>query len=964
MSSTNNNNGKKPRWSHADKAGAKRGQDRSGGRDFGGRRDGAAGGRDERRGGFSRDNDRREGGFRGGDERRGGFQARDDRRDGGFRGRDERRGGFSRDNDRREGGFRGGDDRRGGFNRGSDERRGGFQGRDDRRGGFSRDNDRREGGFRGGDDRRGGFNRDNDRRDGGFRGDDRRGGFNRGGDDRRGGFGGRDDRREGGFQRRDDRGGFNRGGDDRRGGFNRDNDRREGGFRGGDDRRGGFNRDDRRGGYQGRDDRRGGFNRDNDRREGGFQRRDDRGGFNRGDRRDGGFQRRDDRREGGFDREKRFGRPDRSFDDAPVRDESRVEDAQVENVTAANADVAATTVEADAATSENFQRENVDVVGEQNPDERVHVDGDVEGDVCVDDAPTADATDAERDGVDAADSDTTNSDADNTDAQNTDPADATNATAGTADGEHAGFDESESDEIDESVIMTFTELGLPEALVERMARDGITKPFPIQAATIPDAMAGKDVLGRGRTGSGKTLGFGLPMLARLAEGGKARAHQPRAIVLVPTRELAMQVSDALQPLVHVVGLKHKLVAGGMPYEPQLSALERGVDVLIATPGRLSDLIERGAADLSRVEIAVLDEADHMAEMGFLEAITEILDLVPEGGQRLLFSATLDRGIDTVVDKYLVDPVTHSTDDGTATVTTMEHHALLIEPRDKKVVTAEVANREGRTVVFVRTKMGADRVAAELREQGVMAAALHGGLNQGQRNRVLSAFKDGRVPVLVATDVAARGIHVDEVGVVLQVDPPADHKDYLHRAGRTARAGEKGTVITLALPHQRRSMQRLLDSAGVDVSLVRTRPGDEAIVAAGGSTPEGRSISEDDLRRTLAPRNDRGGRGGRGYERGGRGGYDRGGRDGGRGGYGRGGGFDRGGRGHFNDRDDRGQGRGRGGDDRGFGGGRGYRDDIDGGFERENRRQSFGGRGGQGGRGGYGGDRGGYRGNRD
>ena len=963
MSPTNNNNGKKPRWSHADKAGAKRGQDRSRGRDFGGRRDGAAGGRDERRGGFSRDNDRREGGFRGGDERRGGFQARDDRRDGGFRGRDERRGGFNRDNDRREGGFRGGDDRRGGFNRGSDERRGGFQGRDDRRGGFSRDNDRREGGFRGGDDRRGGFNRDNDRRDGGFRGDDRRGGFNRGGDDRRGGFGGRDERREGGFQRRDDRGGFNRGGDDRRGGFNRDNDRREGGFRGGDDRRGGFNRDDRRGGYQGRDDRRGGFNRDNDRREGGFQRRDDRGGFNRGDRRDGGFQRRDDRREGGFDREKRFGRPDRSFDDAPVRDESRVEDAQVENVTAANADVAATTVEADAATSENIQRENVDVVGEQNPDERVHVDGDVEGDVRVDDAPTADATDAERDGVDAADSDTTNSDADNTDAENTDPADATNATAGTADGEHAGFDESESDEIDESVIMTFTELGLPEALVERMARDGITKPFPIQAATIPDAMAGKDVLGRGRTGSGKTLGFGLPMLARLAEGGKARAHQPRAIVLVPTRELAMQVSDALQPLVHVVGLKHKLVAGGMPYEPQLSALERGVDVLIATPGRLSDLIERGAADLSRVEIAVLDEADHMAEMGFLEAITEILDLVPEGGQRLLFSATLDRGIDKIVDKYLVDPVTHSTDDGTATVTTMEHHALLIEPRDKKVVTAEVANREGRTVVFVRTKMGADRVAAELREQGVMAAALHGGLNQGQRNRVLSAFKDGRVPVLVATDVAARGIHVDEVGVVLQVDPPADHKDYLHRAGRTARAGEKGTVITLALPHQRRSMQRLLDSAGVDVSLVRTRPGDEAIVAAGGSTPEGRSISEDDLRRTLAPRNDRGGRGGRGYERGGRGGYDRGGRDGGRGGYGRGGGFDRGGRGRFNDRDDRGQGRGRG-DDRGFGGGRGYRDDIDGGFERENRRQSFGGRGGQGGRGGYGGDRGGYRGNRD
>lgn len=510
-------------------------------------------------------------------------------------------------------------------------------------------------------------------------------------------------------------------------------------------------------------------------------------------------------------------------------------------------------------------------------------------------------------------------------------------TAAPADEAASGEHESTSAAEDER---TFADLGLPAVIVERLAREGITTPFPIQSATIPDALAGKDVLGRGRTGSGKTLGFGLPMLTRLAEGGKARAHMPRAIVLVPTRELAMQVSDALQPLVHVAGLKHKLVAGGMPYEPQLSALERGVDILIATPGRLSDLIERGAADLSRVEIAVLDEADHMAEMGFLEAITEILDLVPEGGQRLLFSATLDRGIDTVVAKYLVDPVTHSTDDGTASVTTMEHHALLIEPRDKKLVTAEVANRDGRTVVFVRTKMGADRVAAELREQGVMAAALHGGLNQGQRNRVLSAFKDGRVPVLVATDVAARGIHVDEVGVVLQVDPPADHKDYLHRAGRTARAGEKGTVVTLALPHQRRAMQRLLDEAGVDTRLVKARPGDDVIVEAGGSVPEGRSISEDDLRRILAPR-DRGERRGRGgFDRGGRGRFDRGGR----------GGYDRGGRGRFDER--------RGGRDGGFergGRGGGFRDDIDGGFERQNRRQGFGGRGQ---------DRGGYRGPRD
>lgn len=409
----------------------------------------------------------------------------------------------------------------------------------------------------------------------------------------------------------------------------------------------------------------------------------------------------------------------------------------------------------------------------------------------------------------------------------------------------------------------FAALGLPEVLVERLAREGITEPFPIQSATIPDALAGRDVLGRGRTGSGKTLSFGLPTITRLM-GTKARPNKPRAIVLVPTRELAMQVSDALQPLVHVAGLHHKLVAGGMPYEPQLSALSRGVDILVATPGRLSDLIDRGAADLSAVQIAILDEADHMAEMGFLEAITEILDLVPEGGQRLLFSATLDRGIDTVVERYLTDPVEHATDDGTASISTMEHHALLIEPRDKKIVTAELANRPGRTVVFVRTKLGADRVAEELREQGVVAAALHGGLNQGQRNKVLGAFKEGRIPVLIATDVAARGIHVDDVSLVLQIDPPADHKDYQHRAGRTARAGEAGTVVTLALPHQRKMVQRLLDDAGVGIKLTKARPGDDLIAAAGGSRPTGEPIGQSDLNALLVPpgQRDRGRAGGR------------------------------------------------------------------------------------------------------
>jgi len=241
----------------------------------------------------------------------------------------------------------------------------------------------------------------------------------------------------------------------------------------------------------------------------------------------------------------------------------------------------------------------------------------------------------------------------------------------------------------------------------------------------------------------------------------------------------------------------------------------------------------------------------MAEMGFMAEITTSLDKIPADGQRLLFSATLDRGIDALVEKYLTDPVTHSTNDATASVEGMDHHVLLIDPQHKKVITAEVANREGRTVVFCRTKLGADRIALQLREQGVMAAALHGGLNQGQRNRVLGAFRDGTLPVLVATDVAARGIHVDDVSVVLQVDPPADHKDYLHRSGRTARAGDKGTVVTLALPHQRRTMERQLKDAGLEISPVRATPGDAIIAATGATTPSGVAIAEDEFQRLIA-----------------------------------------------------------------------------------------------------------------
>ena len=420
----------------------------------------------------------------------------------------------------------------------------------------------------------------------------------------------------------------------------------------------------------------------------------------------------------------------------------------------------------------------------------------------------------------------------------------------------------------------FAALGLPDRLVERLARDGITTPFPIQVATIPDALAGRDVLGRGQTGSGKTLAFGLPTLTRLLDDGPTSApRRPRAIILVPTRELAMQVSDALEPLVHVAGLKHKLVAGGLSYTTQISALNRGVDLLIATPGRMNDLLERGAVELDDIQIAILDEADHMADMGFLPEITTILDRIPAGGQRLLFSATLDKGVDGLVKSYLTDAVTHSTDDAKASVTTMEHHVVLIDPMHKKVITAEVANRAGRTLVFVRTKLGADRVAQQLREQGVLAAALHGGLNQGARNRVLGAFRDGTLPVLVATDVAARGIHVDDVSVVLQVDPPADHKDYLHRSGRTARAGDRGTVVTLALPHQRKGMERQLREAGVDVVPTKAVPGDAVLAAAGATTPSGIPVPDEAFRRLLEGEPKRRGPGGsRGPRSGQKGGF--------------------------------------------------------------------------------------------
>ncbi|GIM92946.1 DEAD/DEAH box helicase [Paractinoplanes toevensis] len=393
--------------------------------------------------------------------------------------------------------------------------------------------------------------------------------------------------------------------------------------------------------------------------------------------------------------------------------------------------------------------------------------------------------------------------------------------------------------------LTFADLGVPPEIVRVLSREGITTPFEIQAATMPDALAGRDVLGRGQTGSGKTLAFGLPLLARVAQGGRAKPHHPKALIMVPTRELAMQVADALQPLGRSVGVFLKTAVGGVPYDRQMDALRRGVEVIVATPGRLGDLIERGACNLADVEVTVLDEADQMADMGFLPEVTELLAKTPENAQRLLFSATLDGDVDTLVKRFMHDPVTHSTNPAEASVSTMDHHLLLIPPAEKFPITAAIANRNGKTIVFARTQMGVDRLVEQLRMVGVRAGALHGGKTQRVRTRTLAEFKEGRTNVLVATDVAARGIHVDGISLVVHVDPPKDPKDYLHRAGRTARAGESGAVVTLVLPKQRRSTQAMMGKAGVAPAEVRVRLGDEKLAeVTGAREPSGIPVPEE------------------------------------------------------------------------------------------------------------------------
>jgi superfamily II DNA/RNA helicase len=381
--------------------------------------------------------------------------------------------------------------------------------------------------------------------------------------------------------------------------------------------------------------------------------------------------------------------------------------------------------------------------------------------------------------------------------------------------------------------VTFAELGLPTPLLDALAAAGIDAPFPIQAASLPDALSGRDVLGRAQTGSGKTLAFGLALLTRLANG-QSRPQRPRALVLVPTRELAMQVEEALRPLARSLNLWCRTVVGGMSFTRQADLLRRGVDLLIATPGRLSDHVRQGTCVLDDVRFTALDEADQMADMGFMPQVRAILDLVPQDGQRMLFSATLDKDVSQLVNRYLTDPVTHSVSPATAAVDTMDHHLLLVSRDDKQAVVTEMAARDGRTILFLRTKHHVDRLTKQLRSVGVRAGALHGGKPQGARNRVLSEFRDGSLPVLVATDVAARGIHVDGISLVVHVDPPADAKGYLHRAGRTARAGETGTVVTMVTHQERRTVFRMTEQAGVQPERTKVTPGDADLVRITGA----------------------------------------------------------------------------------------------------------------------------------
>ena len=388
------------------------------------------------------------------------------------------------------------------------------------------------------------------------------------------------------------------------------------------------------------------------------------------------------------------------------------------------------------------------------------------------------------------------------------------------------------------ITTTFSDLGIAAPLVNALAKQGIMHPFPIQIATLPDALAGHDILGRGQTGSGKTLAFGLALLNNL-NGKVAKPHKPLALVLTPTRELAQQIDEVLMPLARSIGHESVVVAGGMSYAKQITAMRRGTAILVATPGRLIDLLNKGEVQLDHLQITVLDEADQMADMGFLPVVKEILDQAKLDGQRLLFSATLDRGVDSLVRQYLKNPKTHSLQNDRASVSTMEHFVLVMNPGDKDDITSQIAARNGKTIMFVKTQRGADRLADKLAHAGVAVGALHGGKSQAVRTRTLALFKDSANAALVATDVAARGIHVDGISLVVHVDAPTDHKDYLHRAGRTARAGEAGTVVTIATTKQQKSIGGLTSRAGVTPKFVGVTPlSTELMKITGAQEPSG------------------------------------------------------------------------------------------------------------------------------
>jgi superfamily II DNA/RNA helicase len=385
-----------------------------------------------------------------------------------------------------------------------------------------------------------------------------------------------------------------------------------------------------------------------------------------------------------------------------------------------------------------------------------------------------------------------------------------------------------SDVVDKS----FGDLGLGGNICRQLAEMGASSPFPIQAATIPDVLAKRDVLGRGKTGSGKTIAFGAPIVERLMEnqGGKNRkmGRAPRALILAPTRELAMQIDRTVQPIARSVGLFTTTIYGGVPQGRQVGALQRGVDIIIATPGRLEDLVQQGRIDLGNISITVLDEADHMCDLGFLEPVQRILRQTDPDGQRLLFSATLDKGVAAIIDEFLVDPATHEVAGEDQASSTIEHMVFVLEHRNKAEIIRELCDRDGKTLVFSRTRSYAEQLADDLDDSNIPATSLHGDLNQSRRTRNLQMLTSGRVDVLVATDVAARGIHVDDIDLVIQADAPDEYKTYLHRAGRTGRAGRHGVVVTLITRQRQRRMKELLERAEIEVEFVDVAPGDELL----------------------------------------------------------------------------------------------------------------------------------------